>query len=103
MIKTFSTGLPLFLLYVGSPSLAVMMYLGSIFENEILGRGNLFEIIKSDIPILAPLYFGSLCALTFMMPVAPLVYLFTFSTGMYVSHLEDESLNNVNRSRRSCF
>tara|TARA_R110002072_G_scaffold256091_1_gene414930 strand:+ start:56 stop:295 length:240 start_codon:yes stop_codon:yes gene_type:complete len=79
------------------------MYLGAVFENQVLGIDNLFDIKKADIPILAPLYFGSLCALTFMMPVAPLVYLFTFSTGMYVSHLEDESLNNVNRSRRSCF
>ena len=36
MIKTFSTGLPLFLLYLGSSSLAATAYLGTIFEDQIL-------------------------------------------------------------------
>tara|TARA_R110002072_G_scaffold302375_1_gene484955 strand:- start:1058 stop:1369 length:312 start_codon:yes stop_codon:yes gene_type:complete len=103
MIKTFSTGLPLFLLYIGSPSLAAMMYLGSIFESQILEINIELKSKKELIPALAPLYFGSLCTLTFMMPVAPLVYLFTFSSGLYISHLESEALNSFCAPKRYRF
>tara|TARA_R110002072_G_scaffold295282_1_gene466088 strand:+ start:53 stop:364 length:312 start_codon:yes stop_codon:yes gene_type:complete len=101
MIKTFSTGLPLFLLYLGSPSLAATAYLGSIFEDQILTGDESYNYHKSDFLAASPLYFGGLCALTFMMPISPLVYLFTFSTGMYFSFVEQEAFNMNFRTNRS--
>jgi len=103
MVKTFSTGLPLFLLYLGSPSLAATAYLGSIFEDQILTGDDSYNYHKAHLLAASPLYFGGLCALTFMMPISPLVYLFTFSTGMYFSFVEDEAFNNrFGMNKRFC-
>tara|TARA_R110000868_G_scaffold410574_1_gene699130 strand:+ start:361 stop:672 length:312 start_codon:yes stop_codon:yes gene_type:complete len=101
MIKIFSTGLPLFLLYLGSSSLAATAYLGTIFEDQILTADDSYNYHKANLLAASLLYFGGLCALTFMMPISPLVYLFTFSTGMYFSFVEEEALSKTFRTQRS--
>jgi len=94
MIKTFSTGLPVLFLYLGNPSLAAMAYLGGIFEEQVLKGDDVCPLNKSMLFATSPLFFSGLCAITFMMPAIPLIYLFTFSTGAYLSFVEDEAINN---------
>lgn len=54
MLKVFSTGLPLFLLYQGNPGLVAASYLGVILEDKILSKDYSYNKNKPFIFALAP-------------------------------------------------